>query len=151
MSSIGRSKALAKIHIAKKVVLHDDDGLYRHIIRDISSGRTGSSGDLSGAELAALLRRFKEMGFKGAQKGAQNRNAQRLALIARARHRGQEVLGDGWLGRLCGIVEFVCGVDRVEWVRSTQDIKRVLAIIEKIKDRPEPTTGNNEQKEKQHG
>ena len=146
MSSIGRNKALAKIHIAKKNILHDDDGLYRHIIRDISSGRTGSSGDLSGAELAALLRRFKEMGFKNTQ----NRNTQRLALIARARHLGQERLGADWIDRLCGIVKFVCGVDRIEWVRSTQDIKRILAIIEKIKDRPEPTTGNNEQKEMQH-
>ena len=58
-----RQADLQKIHIARKQLSMSDD-TYRTLIRNISKGRTDSSGELTHVERAALLAHFKSCGFK---------------------------------------------------------------------------------------
>lgn len=63
-----RREELAKIHIGKKWALENKPGFnqeaYEAIILEASNGRTATSADLNGIERQAVIRRFKELGWK---------------------------------------------------------------------------------------
>ena len=58
-----RTADLQKIHIARKQLAMSED-TYRSLLREISKGRTDSSGQLTHVERAELLRHMERCGFK---------------------------------------------------------------------------------------
>ena len=68
-----RTADLQKIHIARKQLAMSED-TYRGLLREISKGRTDSSGELTHVERAQLLKHMERCGFK-ARKPKQSRRA----------------------------------------------------------------------------
>lgn len=63
MTDPRRNAELAKIHIAKKDLRLSDDA-YEAAVMGVSGGQKTSAGKLTSAERAALLDRFRALGFK---------------------------------------------------------------------------------------
>lgn len=125
-----RKKMLAAIHIAKNEALEGDEDIYRGLIRRISSDRTESAGSLSMVELKRVMDDLRRIGWRPRRNPKEE--AQRRALLVVAKKRAFQVMGDGWRNRLDGIARKVAGVDKIEWVRSPKDLRRVLAVINGI-------------------
>jgi phage gp16-like protein len=128
-----RNALLAKAHIAKKELLHDDEALYRGILRDEFG--VGSAAELSGRELEQLVERFEADGWRpSAKRGTgepENRRGQVEALKERI---GQELLHSLFTERrLRGLVKKICGVDDLRFARDAAQLKRLLAAITRIK------------------
>jgi len=114
---------IAKAHIAKKELLSNDDDVYRHWIKEISKGRTDSSGKLTEKELESLIRKFKSFGWKDRQ--SSKKRALQAEILKTAKNR----LGESWLNRLKGLTSKVAGVENVEWVKDIAQLERLLGII----------------------
>lgn len=121
-----RQGLIAKIHIAKKELLSNDDDVYRHWVSEISKKRADSSKNLTDRELEALIRRFKAFGWKDRQ------SSKKRALQAAILKTSKERLGESWLKRLQGLTNKVAGVEKVEWVKDIAQLERLLGIIRNI-------------------
>ena len=121
-----RKALLAKVHIAKKELLAGDDDLYRMWIMDICKSRTDTAAKLTEKELEALVRKFKDYGWKDA------RSAQVKALQGLILATAKERLGKDWVSRLKGIMKKTAGTERIEWVRTVAQLRRLLGIIRNI-------------------
>lgn len=128
--ALRRKKMLAAIHIAKVDVLGGDDDAYRGLIRRISDNRTDTAASLSMVELSRVMDDLKRIGWRPGKK----KDAQRRALVIEAKRRASGSLGPAWRVRLDGMARHVAGVDRIEWVRSSGDLERILAIIKNCKE-----------------
>lgn len=124
-----RRALLAKVHIAKKELLQDDDVLYRAIL-EREFGKH-SAADLSELELGWLVDYFVQHGWqaKGEGRGARG-NKQIVTLHARAKEIAGEI--DNGERRLLGLVRKCCGVDRLEWCRNAEKLRHLLAALEGI-------------------
>ena len=119
-----RRRLLAQIHIAKKEVGLDDE-TYREIL-DQETGKR-SCACMTMPELTRIKRRFIACGWTpGAPPGGQVE-----ALKRQVFQRAETFLGPTWRERLNGLCRALCEVDRIEWVRSTAKLKRLLAAIRK--------------------
>jgi len=121
-----RRGLLAKVHIAKKdLCIPDED--YRLILR--REFGVASSAALSDRELQALVRYFEGKGW--AAKPGPGRADQPAALRERALElKGQMAMSDLRFARLC---RSICGTDRLEWCSNTGRLKRLLAVLGKIR------------------
>jgi phage gp16-like protein len=130
-NSLKRSRRalLAKVHIAKKEALHNDDALYRRILREEFG--VESSADLDNRELEQLVKRFEKKGWQ-AKSGARS---QVEALKERI---GQELLHSEFTTRqLRGLVRKICKVDDLRFCHDAGRLKRLLAAIGRIKENEE--------------
>jgi len=122
-----RNALLAKVHIAKKEALHDDDALYRGILRDEFG--VASAADLNNRELEQLVNRFESRGWQPA-------SGSRTQVEALKERIGQELLHSLFTERrLRGLVRKICGVDDLRFCRDAGRLKRLLAAIRNIKER----------------
>ena len=119
-----RRALLAKVHIAK-AQLGLDDGVYHYILQNEYG--VESSAALSIRELMNLVQRFESRGFKP--------RAQREHQVEALKERiGQELLVSQLNEkRLRGLVKKICGVDELRWVRDPGKLKRLLAVLNRIK------------------
>lgn len=122
-----RRRMLAKIHIAKKELLRDEEEIYRFWIKETSKGRCDSAKDLSIEELKSLLRKFKRYGWKDSY------NQQAQALKYEIVKVAKEKFGTDFSRRLNGLIKSKFGVDNLRWVRNVADLRRLLTILRKIK------------------
>lgn len=128
-----RQGLLAMVHIAlKDLGICDED--YRDILE--REFRVKSAGALSVRELGDLIERFKSKGWKAKGKGGRpwrprNTDGQLRALKDRARALAGEI--ENGEQRLMGLCKKICGVDKVEWCKDVEKIKRLIVILGKIK------------------
>lgn len=126
---------LAKIHIAKKD-LGLDDGTYRDMLAALFGEE--SSADLSIGQMEDFLKRFKELGWRGpARRRGKGRYgaASAASQVEALRERARAIAGDLENGekRLDGLVRKICGVDCLEWSSDVGKLKRLVAILEKVR------------------
>lgn len=119
---------IAKVHIAKSQLLHDDDEIYREWIRDISKGRTESSKDLEVWELEKLIRRFKAYGWRD------SKEQQRLVLYKKMEEFAKRIWGDEWIPVCEKIFWGRFGTKKVEFATIKQ-LKQMVAILAEIEKR----------------
>ncbi len=124
-----RRGLLAKVHIAKK-----DLGLSQVEYDAILSGfKVTSSRDMTIPQLERLVRYMKHLGWtarraKGVERGAKGSQVDALRERAAA-------LGEGFdPKRLAGLVRKICGAERLEWCTDIGKLKRLLAVLEKIRN-----------------
>lgn len=117
-----RRGLLAKIHIAVKEL-----GLPDVHYKDIKAGRYGveSAADLSNLQLEDLVEYFKSLGWKPHRKSQAYRLRERVEGLALEIQNGAN--------RLPGLVKKICDVDKLEWCHATAKLKRLVAVLEKIK------------------
>lgn len=121
-----RRGLLAKVHIAVKD-LCIDDGTYREILR--REFGVASAAALSNRELESLVRYFERKGWspkRGKSSPDQAGALRERALGLKDRMR----MSDLRFSRLC---RRICGTDRLEWCREVSRLKRLLAVMEKIR------------------
>jgi phage gp16-like protein len=135
-----RNGLLAKIHIAIND-LGIDDFTYREKILAEKPFRVKSAGSLTLQGLEALVKHFKALGWQerpgsGVQgSGVGGKESQvealheRIAEIAAQMENGEK--------RANGLCKTICRTDRVEWCKDTYKLKRMLAIMEKIRSEDE--------------
>ena len=130
-----RQGLLAMVHIAlKDLGICDDD--YRDILK--REFGVSSAAALSGRELRELIERFKSKGWAARGKGGKvwrpkNTEGQLRALRDRARGLASEI--ENGKQRLAGLCKKICGVDKVEWVRDVEKVKRLVVVLGKIKNK----------------
>jgi len=123
-----RNAMLAKIHIAVK-----DLGISEEDYRDILEAEFGvrSASKLMERDLDRLIARFRACGWK--PKKSRPGRSQAEALRERAReiavnfHDGEK--------RLTRLSVRICGVEKLEWCNEAGKLKRLLAALEKIRNR----------------
>ena len=121
-----RRGLLAKAHIAVKD-LCIDDGAYREILR--REFGVASAAALSNRELESLVRYFQGKGWS--PKRGNYTPDQVGALRERALGLKEQMkMSDVRFSRLC---RRICGTDRLEWCREASKLKRLLAVMEKIR------------------
>ena len=143
-----RKGLLAKVHIAYKEIGYDE-----YIYKEILSVRygKGSARDMSVAELEDLVAYFKHLGWKQkssklkAQSSKRNerRKYQTEQLRERAWALAEEI--ENGAKRLAGLAKKICGAERIEWCHEVPKLKRVLAVLEKIKGRGQGAEGSRGQ------
>ncbi|MBE2888972.1 gp16 family protein [Geobacter anodireducens] len=144
-----RAAEIAKIHIAKSQLNLSED-IYRDIIREASRGKTESAADLDWRGRAAVLERFKELGWKSRHAGkAPGRPSRPLADYPEAR-----MIRGLWieLHQLCragaakgvrnpsekalsGFVKRQTGVEDLEWLRRRGRVDHVIEALKAWLDR----------------
>jgi len=121
-----RRGLLAKVHIAVND-LCIDDATYREILR--REFGVASAAALSNRELESLVRYFNSKGWR--PKKGNHRPDQVGALRKRALWLKEQIgMSDLRFLRLC---RRICGTDRLEWCREVLKLKRLLAVMEKIR------------------
>lgn len=125
-----RQGLLAMVHIALKE-LGIDDGDYRDILK--REFGVASAAALSEREMGDLIRRFKSKGWQA--KGGKvwrprNTEGQLRALKERARALAADI--ENGEQRLAGLCRKICGVDKVEWCKDVEKIKRLVVVLGKI-------------------
>ena len=121
-----RRGLLAKVHIAIKDLCIDDD-IYREILR--REFGVASAAALSNRELESLVRYFQGKGWS--PKRGNYTPDQVGALRERALGLKEQMkMSDVRFSRLC---RRICGTDRLEWCREASKLKRLLAVMEKIR------------------
>jgi len=126
-----RRALLAKVHIAVK-----DLGIFEGDYRDILMREFGveTAADLTEKKLVSLVEYFEAKGWTPSPRPspARGEGAQIEALKERV---GQVVLhSDLNQKRLRGLARKICGVEDVAWCHDVRRLKRLLAILERIKD-----------------
>ena len=116
-----RRGLLAKVHIALKDLAIEDD-TYRDLLEAEFGVR--SARDLTIGQLERLMGIFRAWGFPP------DRDGQILAFRARAREMAEK-LPDGE-ERLKALVKKICGVERLDWARDVESLKRLAAALGKI-------------------
>ena len=127
-----RRGLLAKVHIAKKQ-LGLNSGEYEMILRGF---KAASAGDLPIPELEKLVKLLKHYGFRPVKVGGRSVDESPEQLDA-LRKRVAEVAGgitDG-ARRLPGLTKKFCGVVPLPWCRDAQKLRRLLACLQKIKEK----------------
>lgn len=124
-----RRALLAKIHIARK-----DLGMSAEDYRDIlvREYRVASSAVMSIPELADLVNRFIEKGWKDGRPGGRETKTDGQARALRARVVAVAAGIENGEKRLAGLIKKICGVDRLGWCRDPEKLKRLLAILSKL-------------------
>ena len=126
-----RNALLAKVHIAKKELLHNDDVLYRGILRDEFG--VGSAAELNNRELGHLMDWFEAKGWRPSVKSPQAPFAKGGQIEALKERIGQELLHSLFTERrLRGLVRKICGVDDLRFCRDAVSLKRLLAAVTRI-------------------
>ena len=121
-----RRGLLAKVHIAIKDLCINDD-TYRDILR--REFGVASAAALSNRELESLVRYFQSKGWSPKQ--GKSQPDQVGALRERALGlKAQMRMSNMRFSRLC---RRICGTDRLEWCREVSKLKRLLAVMEKIR------------------
>jgi len=121
-----RQILLAKVHIAKKEVLHNDDALYRKILK--TEFGADSAADLCNRELEQLVIRFETKGWRA-------KSGTRTQIEALKERVGQELLHSQFTERrLRGLVRKICRVDDLRFCHDAGLLKRLLVVIRRIKD-----------------
>jgi len=133
-----RRGLLAKIHIAyQQQNLTDEDywGILEREFgehsrkgltsKEIAKGKRTAK-YLSILELQYLVDYFVQHGWKARVRGQQ---------VEKLRERATDIAGEIANGerRLKGLAKKILGVDRLEWCRDPARLKRLLAVLEKIK------------------
>ena len=121
-----RRGLLAKVHIAiKDLGVLDDD--YRDILR--REFGVASAAALSNRELESLVRYFQSRGWRSKQRTYAP--DQVGALRERALGLKEQIsMSDFRFSRLC---RRICGTDRLQWCQQPAKLKRLLAVMEKIR------------------
>ncbi len=122
-----RRRMLAKIHIAKKELLRDEEEIYRFWVYEASKGRSDSAKDLSIEELKSLLRKFKRYGWKDSYNQQVQALKYEIVKVAKAK------FGNDFSRRLNGLIKSKFEVDNLRWLRDVADLRRLLTILRKIK------------------
>jgi len=126
-----RNALLAKVHIAKKELNIEDED-YRAILEREFGKR--SARDCTQLELEFLVHYFKEHGWKSSKLKAQS---SKLKQIQKLKERAYEIAGqiENGEARLKGLAKKILGVDSIAWSRDVGRLKRLLAVLEKVKER----------------
>lgn len=122
-----RRGLLAKVHIAKKE-LHMMDADYRDILEN--EFYVKSAAVLSLRELERLVKRMKDCGWRPKPGKKSNATGQIDALKERARAIAGEM--ENGQKRLDGLVRKICGVERLDWARDVEKLKRLIVVLGKV-------------------
>jgi hypothetical protein len=123
------SKSIAALHVAKKALGLDDDS-YRDALRQVTG--KSSSADMSEAERAKVLERFRELGFKAGSTGGRKRLEGRFA------GKLQALWIAGWnLGlvrdrddrALLSFVRRQTGIEHVRFLRHGEDAMKAIEAL----------------------
>lgn len=128
-----RNKLLAMAHIAPKELGIADEDVRVILAREF---KKHSRADLSEMELGYLIDYFRGKGW-GDSKVQDSRLKENQ--VEKLRARAWELAGKIENGdkRLKGLAKKILGVDRLEWSRDVGRLKRLLAVLEKIKKEAE--------------
>jgi len=127
-----RRALLAKAHIApKELGIPDED--VRGILR--RNFKKESRADLTELELGYLVDYFVEHGWRPKGGNSKRETGNPGTQAEKLRERAIELAGEMENGeaRLLGLVRKMCGVDRLEWARDASKLRRLLAVMERIK------------------
>lgn len=129
---ICRTGLLAKVHIAKKELRLSDDQ-YRALLRGF---RAESAAELSIEQLERFIKYLKYLGWKPfvIRKRAPERNRvkalqERAEKLAKEMERGEEIMA--------GLVKNLFNLDHFCWLVEEEKLRRVLAILGKMKKQAE--------------
>ena len=142
MSDPRRRIDLAAIHVAKKNLALDDE-TYRAIIKRITRGRTGSSGEMKASERAELLDEFRRKGFQRPAAAEQARGGKSIG-IEEGQHRKivamwielakAGVVKDSSDRALNHFVTRVTRVSHLKWLRA-REANKVIEALKAMKKR----------------
>lgn len=128
-----RRGLLAKIHIAKEQLgLSDLD--YRGIL--VNGFRVTTAAALSIGEMEKLVAHFIACGWRDpsrriAPMDVKTKESQILSLQDRAKKIASVLENGPW--RLRGMCRAICGADDPAWCRDVNKLKRLVAVLEKVK------------------
>jgi phage gp16-like protein len=132
-----RAAEIAKIHIAKAQLELSED-IYRDIIREASRGKTESAADLDWRGRAAVLERFKELGWQPKHRGkapgklsrplADDPQSKKIRALWLELHAAGKVR-DSSEQALASYVRRMTGVAALQWLRTDQ----ASTVIEALK------------------
>jgi len=127
-----RRALLAKVHIAPKELGVSEDDVKGILWREF---RKSSRADLTEMELGYLVDYFVEHGWRPKGGNSKRETGNPGTQAERLRERAVELAGELENGeaRLRGLVRKTCGVDRLEWARDASKLRRLLAVMERIK------------------
>ena len=126
-----RRSLLAKVHIAKKD-LNVDEALYRMILREEYG--VESAKDLNNRELGQLVARFEEKGWEARTTKNGPRTTAHDQCEALRERIGQELLQSKLTPeRYRGLVKKICRVEDVKWCRNVDRLKKLVAVIRRIR------------------
>lgn len=123
------SKSIAALHVAKKALGLDDDS-YRDALRQVTG--KSSSADMTEAERARVLERFRDLGFKAGSTGGRKRLEGRFA------GKLQALWIAGWnLGlvrdrddrALVSFVKRQTGIEHVRFLRHGEDAMKAIEAL----------------------
>jgi len=125
-----RNKLLALAHIAPKELGISDEDMRMILQREF---KKQSRADLSEMELGYLIDYFREKGWSPNGKRKTDNGQQCDALRARV----YEIAGkiENGQARLKGLVRKILDVDSIAWSRDVGKLRRLLAVLEKIKEK----------------
>ncbi len=126
-----RNGLLAKIHIAKQQ-MGLNSGEYEAILRGF---KAQSAADLSIPQLERLVKYLKHLGWKPARRRRAEREVDEPDRLQALRKRVLEEAKSlkNWETRLPGLINAICGVVVLNWVRDSRKLERLLAVIGKIR------------------
>jgi len=125
-----REKLLAMAHIAPKELGISDGDVRMILAREF---KKNSRADLSELELGYLIDWFRQHGWQNQNSKLETRNSAGQVNILRAR--AYEIAGqiENGEARLKGLARKILGVDSIAWSRDVGKLKRLLAVLEKVK------------------
>jgi len=135
-----RNKLLALAHIAPKELGISDEDMRMILQREF---KKQSRADLSEMELGYLIDWFRQHGWQGSSKltparqtagGAHSSKEGQVNIL---RTRAYEIAGkiENGEARLKGLAKKILGVDSIAWARDVGKLRRLLAVLEKIKEK----------------
>jgi len=127
-----RNKLLALAHIAPKELGISDEDMRMILQREF---KKQSRADLSEMELGYLIDWFRQHGWQGSSKLIAHSSKEGQVNILRTR--AYEIAGQIENGeqRLKGLVRKILDVDSIAWSRDVGKLRRLLAVLEKIKEK----------------
>ena len=128
-----RGRELAQIHIAKKDLGLDDD-TYRAVLWDVA--RVDSASKLNDNERIAVLKRFKQRGWKNNRNINRGKSANDAEWKAPLMSKVGALLADMKLpwGYANGIATQMYKVQRVDWCNETQ-LRGIITALIKHRDK----------------
>jgi len=125
-----RNKLLALAHIAPKELGISDEDMRMILQREF---KKQSRADLSEMELGYLIDWFRQHGWQNRNSKLETRNSAGQVNILRTR--AYEIAGkiENGEARLKGLAKKILGVDSIAWARDVGKLRRLLAVLEKIK------------------
>ena len=128
-----RRGLLAMVHIAKKD-LGLNEGEYEMILRGF---KVASSGELNIPQLERLIDYLKRLGWKPVRSRRKKHPADAVVRLEALRVRCVEVAKTLENGekRLAGLAAKICGFASLTWCRDAAKLKRLLAVLDSIKEK----------------